>query len=218
VVAATDGSSLVSTEIRRASAAGLVVSSAGPFTTFDAVRSADLVYTAWSSGADGANDVRACAVTADGAIAPGWVANGNVVCNAANTQIMTSLVALPAIGALVAWADTRSGEPDIYASVLRPSGPPALAVPPPLPGTIALAIAPDPAVSSARLSFTLPGPGPAGVELVDLAGRVLVRRNVETRSGPQSLALDTTRLPAGLYWARLRQGDRMETVKFAVVH
>ena len=200
-------------------AAGVVVSSAGTFTTFGAVCSGDLVYTAWSNGAAGANDVRACAVTPAGAIAPGWVVNGNVVCNATGTQILTSMIALPPTDALVAWADTRSGGPDVYATRLYVNGPPTLAAPPsPLPGTISLALAPDPAGALARVSFALPEPGPAAVEVLDLAGRVLVRVEVEARGGPQSLALDTARLPGGLYWARLRQAGRTTASRFAVVH
>ena len=200
--------------------AGVVVSNAGSFTTFDAVRSGDLVYTAWSSGASGANDLRANAVTANGAIAPGgWAANGTVVCNATGTQILTSMIALPPTDALVAWADTRSGAPDIYAARLETSGPPMLAVPPsPRAGSLAVALAPVPARGSARLSFTLTEPGPATVELVDVAGRVVALLEARPESGPQSLVLDTTSLPGGLYWARLRQGERSGATRFAVVH
>jgi hypothetical protein len=198
---------------------GVVVSNAGSFTTFDAARSGDLVYAAWSNGPAGANDVRAGAVTPDGAIAPGWVTNGVAVCKAAGTQILTSMMALPPADALVVWADTRSGEPDVYAALLKPTGPPPLAVPPsPLPGTIALALAPNPAGTSAQVSFTLPEAGPAALEVVDLAGRVVVRLEAEARSGPQFLALDTARLPGGLYWARLRQANHTASSRFAVIH
>jgi len=141
------------------------------------------------------------------------------VCNATGTQILTSMIALPPTDALVAWADTRSGGPDVYATRLYVNGPPTLAAPPsPLPGTISLALAPDPAGALARVSFALPEPGPAAVEVLDLAGRVLVRVEVEARGGPQSLALDTARLPGGLYWARLRQAGRTTASRFAVVH
>ena len=199
--------------------AGVVVSNAGSFTTFDAVRSSSLVYAAWSSGPAGANDVRACAVTPDGAIAPGWAANGTVVCDALNTQILTSMIAVPPADALVAWADVRSGAPDIYAALLKPSGPPPLAVPPLAPaGGIALVLAPNPASGSAQASFTLPGTGPAVLEVVDLAGRVLVRLEALVSGGPQSLALDTAPLAAGLYWARVQQGARSTALRFAVVH
>ena len=198
---------------------GVVVSNAGSFTAFDAVRSGGLVYAAWSNGPAGANDVRAGAVTPEGAIAPGWVSNGVAVCKAAGTQILTSMIALPPADALIVWADTRSGEPDVYAALLEPTGAPPLAVPPsPLPGTIALTLAPNPAGATAQVSFTLPEAGPAALEVVDLAGRVVVRLEAEARSGRQSLPLDTTPLPGGLYWARLRQANHTVASRFAVVH
>lgn len=198
---------------------GVVVSNAGSFTTFGAVRSGSLVYTTWCNGASGANDVRACAVTADGQIASGWTANGIVVCDAPNDQVMTSMIEMPPSDALVVWADARSGEPDIYAALLAPPGPPPLAVPPSPPGgALALALGPNPATGLAHVSFTLPEAGPAAIELLDLGGRVLLHRDADARSGPQSLAIDTARFPAGIYWARLRQADHVTSSRFAVVH
>ena len=197
---------------------GVVVSNAGSFSAFDAVRSGSLVYAAWSNGPAGANDIRACAVTPDGAIAPGWTANGIVISDAANSQLVTSMIPLPPEDALVAWADLRSGAPDVYAALLKPAGPPPLAVPPLSPGGIALALAPNPASGRAQASLTLPEAGPAALEVVDLAGRVLVRLEVLPSGGPQSLALDTAPLPAGLYWARVQQGARIAALRFAVVH
>jgi hypothetical protein len=200
-------------------AAGVVVSGDGPFTAIGGVVSGGLVYTVWSSGSGDASDIRASAVTPDGAIAPGWVANGNSVCDAPNAQVMTSMLPMPPTDALVVWADARSGEPDVYASRLSPSGPPTLGVPP---GSrqeaFALALSPNPSSRVALASFTLPEASPAALELVDVAGRVVAHVELEPRSGRQSLALDIARLPGGVYWAHLRQLGRTTATRFAVVH
>jgi hypothetical protein len=199
-------------------AGGVVVSGDGPFTTLGAVLSGGLVYTAWSNGPGGANDVRASAVTPDGAIAPGWVANGDVVCDAPNTQVMTSMMAMSPTDALVVWADARSGEADVYASRLAPNGPPTLGVPPTIrPVALALALSPNPSSQVALASITLPEASPAALELVDVGGRVVARMEPEARIGQQSLTLDITRLPGGVYWARLRQLGRTTATRFAVV-
>ena len=51
---------------------------------------------------------------------------------------------------------------------------------------------------------------PARVELVDVRGRVVARRSV---SGPFEIALEPAGASAGIYFARLVQGDRTVTLK-----
>jgi hypothetical protein len=198
-------------------AAGVVVSDAGPFLSYSSALSGGLVYAAWTVGNAGAYDVRAAAVTADGALAPGWPLNGIAVSDAPNDQVLTSVMAMPPTDALAVWADVRDGEPDVYALRLTPTGRPSVGVSH-RPVAFALALAPNPAGDRARASFTLPETGAAALEIVDVAGRVRAHLDAEPQSGPQSLALATARLPGGCYWARLRQGVHVTVQRFAVVH
>jgi hypothetical protein len=61
-----------------------------------------------------------------------------------------------------------------------------------------------------RVSFTLPSSAPARVELVDLAGRRLLSREVGgLGSGAHQLEIgDANAFRPGMYFLRLTQGDR----------
>ncbi len=87
-----------------------------------------------------------------------------------------------------------------------------------VPATLRLALAglrPNPATSGAAVSFTLPVKAPATLELVDVAGRRVLAREVGGL-GPGSHVVDLDgagRVPAGLYFIRLRQGAGSVTVR-----
>jgi parallel beta-helix repeat protein len=71
-------------------------------------------------------------------------------------------------------------------------------------------VRPNPSTKSVAISFTLVGPSAARIELVDLAGRkVLVRELGALGPGSHVVKLNEPRLlPAGVYVVRLVQGDR----------
>ncbi|MBI5836526.1 MAG: peptidoglycan DD-metalloendopeptidase family protein [Candidatus Eisenbacteria bacterium] len=84
---------------------------------------------------------------------------------------------------------------------------------------------PNPARESVSMRFSTPGDAPALLEILDVAGR-RVRVLAEVRGGaPQagrtaSWDLRSTsgrRVPAGMYFARLREGVRQATLKIVVV-
>ncbi len=78
---------------------------------------------------------------------------------------------------------------------------------------------PNPADNEIVVSLSLPTSIPASIELVDLSGRVVVRREVVARPGSQTVSLKGGRaLPSGIYLARLTQGGRSVTRKVCVVH
>ena len=85
-----------------------------------------------------------------------------------------------------------------------------------IPRTTRLAItgfSPNPGVGSVSLRFSLPGTGRAQVQVLDLAGRRLLARDV-TALGPgtHTVPLGTTLAP-GIYWLRLTQGSATATTK-----
>jgi hypothetical protein len=69
-----------------------------------------------------AYDIYAQRITAGGTIAAGWAANGVVVCDATDSQSLPTIVPNGSGGAIVVWADYRTGETDIYAQNLTASG------------------------------------------------------------------------------------------------
>jgi hypothetical protein len=67
---------------------------------------------------------------------------------------------------------------------------------------------PNPAVGTPRVAFTVPARGQVTVEVLDVAGRtVLSQEFTIDEPGPQSATPAwSARVPAGVYWIKLRQG------------
>jgi hypothetical protein len=78
---------------------------------------------------------------------------------------------------------------------------------------------PNPAVGGVRVRFTLASGEPATLELIDIAGRRVVRREVGSLGpGQHVVALGTSpALRAGLYFLRLVQGGRVLHARVAVI-
>jgi hypothetical protein len=87
----------------------------------------------------------------------------------------------------------------------------------------ALALAgaqPNPAVGSdLRVAFTLPDATPAALELLDVAGRRIARREVGTLGAGRHVepVSPGQRVAAGLYWLRLTQGGQTRSARTVVV-
>jgi hypothetical protein len=69
---------------------------------------------------------------------------------------------------------------------------------------------PNPSPGAMTVSFSLPDAQPASLEVVDVSGRRVAQREVGSLGiGPHVLRLaETGSLQPGIYWLRLRQGDR----------
>ena len=123
-------------------------------------------------------------------------------------------------GAYVAW-DYRDGPlwELMYLGHLAP--PPVLGVGPgpDVRTTLALrSVTPNPASREAQVRFTLAGPGPARLELLDIAGRRVRSIDVPgTRSEQVVRFEDLGRLPPGLYVVRLAQGGATRSARVAIV-
>lgn len=79
---------------------------------------------------------------------------------------------------------------------------------------------PSPAKAGFSVSFSLSSAAPATLEVIDLAGRRVVSRQVGTMGvGRHTLSLEseTGRLPIGVYGVRLTQGSKVATSKVTVV-
>ena len=78
---------------------------------------------AWQDNRTGNSDIYAQHALAGGAVDPAWPADGRALCSATNTQTYAAIVADGSGGAIVTWADLRSGTfYDIYAQHVLTSG------------------------------------------------------------------------------------------------
>jgi hypothetical protein len=80
-------------------------------------------------------------------------------------------------------------------------------------------LTPNPSAGDAMVAFSLLGVEPATLELFDLAGRMVLSREVGSLgAGPQSVRIDGRgQLRAGVYTVRLRQGGRAATMRAVVI-
>jgi len=112
-----------------------------------------------------------------------------------------------------------TGDHSNYVSHVNHFGPPAAVEPPVEAGaTLALAVAPNPAAGAITARFTLAGARPARLEVVDLAGRrVLVRDVSGVGSHVESLA-GSEPLAPGVYLVRLIDAGQTRAARAVVLH
>jgi hypothetical protein len=173
-----------------------------------------------------ASDIYAQRVSAAGVAQ--WGADGVALCTAANRQIGPAIVSDGAGGAIATWTDWRDDEAftnlDVYAQRVQANGQlggEAVSVP----GEALVAIALDPISpnptreGSLTVRFTLATAAAASLEMFDVAGRRIIRRDVGSLgAGHHSLDLgEGRRLAPGLYLVCLRQGMNMRATRAVVL-
>jgi VCBS repeat protein/FG-GAP repeat protein len=113
-----------------------------------------------------------------------------------------------------------SNEGSNSVSVLLHTSTPSVAVQtPPITTHFALSATPNPASGPWSVSFSLPGSGPAHLEVIDLAGRIVAKREVgHFGAGTHVLALpETGSLPTGVYFLRLTRGTQTQVAKVCAI-
>jgi hypothetical protein len=91
-----------------------------PVIVSDGAGGAIVAWTDYSGGPT--SDIRAQRVLANGTLAPGWPANGRVVCSAAGNQSVPCIASDGAGGAVVVWSDLRGSQSDLYVHHVLASG------------------------------------------------------------------------------------------------
>ena len=79
--------------------------------------------------------------------------------------------------------------------------------------------APNPARTMTTLRFTLPAPATARLSIVNSVGiEITTLVNERLSAGEHAVAWETGEVPGGVYYYRLRCGDRVESGSVVVVH
>jgi len=78
-------------------------------------------------------------------------------------------------------------------------------------------LVPNPVLGSPRLVYALPTSAPARIEVLDLAGRRVYERALDSSPGEHIAAFDGVALAPGMYVLRLTQGSRSVTARAVVV-
>jgi hypothetical protein len=165
-------------------------------------------YLAWEDFRGGSTDVYAQRVTGAGALSAGWPTDGVAMSIATGEQYAPRLMPDGAGGAIATWFDTRR-----FPLVdVPPSGgdEPVFAL---------FGLRPSPAIGPVQVAFALPSGGPARLELLDVAGRRILRREVGSLgTGRHVVDLrGRTALPAGIYFIRLTHAGRSLTTTACVL-
>ncbi len=174
-------------------------------------------FAAWVDLRNGNTDVFAQHVTATGAVAAGWPANGLALCDDPSFQTQLQMVATAPGAALVAWHDSRGTAGEVRAIALGDAGPVTTGVPA-LPGVaFALRAAANPVVGAPAVRLSAPGGGRVALELLDAAGRVVDRAAATGSGGPALVRFGGGPLPAGLYFVRATLGARSLSTRVCVL-
>ena len=178
------------------------------------------VVVAWQDHRNGVDeDVYALRVTGSGAIANGWPMDGLFVSSAAGDQSSPVVATDDAGNAIVAWVDARSEPTQIYATRIVADG--VLGIPDQAvdAGFAIARVVPNPSSEGFAVTFTLPAPGRAEIELIDLTGRIVARRTVETTgAGPHVQRFDRRAVTrSGVYWLRLSRDGVAVSRRICVV-
>ena len=153
-----------------------------------------------------------------------WLVNGVALSTAYGHQVMSTLTADGAGGAIVVWEDHRNLDWDIHAQRVEANGQ--------LGGNVASvtgdsspafaldSVRPNPTRGGAlTVHFTLAGSSAASLELFDVAGRRVASRNVSSLGAGQhtvDLALDQ-RVAPGNYAVRLTQGSSERVMRVVLL-
>lgn len=185
------------------------------------------VFLTWIDNRPGAAqfDLYGQHLTASGAPASGWPADGMGLCTSANDQTVTGLVPDGSGGAVAAWYDMRSGNADIYALRFNAAGStPIVDVPFGEVSSFELfPAAPNPLSTRTWLRFRLAAPERVLAEIIDVTGR-RVRKLMDAPlpAGDQVVLWDGrdasgAPVPVGVYLLTLTAGAESRSSKLAVI-
>jgi hypothetical protein len=171
-------------------------------------------FAVWTDERTGDADVYAQHVLAGGTLAADWPVNGRALGTAPGAQDQPAIANVAAGRAVIAWRDARTGPARVYATAIVDGSTTGV----PVPAAGALRVAAAGATSGlVNLRLSLPLPGRARVELVDVSGRVVARRELDGPLDQGAVALPAARLEPGLYFALVRQGNASASARVTIL-
>ena len=176
-------------------------------------------YLLWRDHRSGGMQIFATRIDATGSPAPGWPANGHMVCDAPGTRWVEALARDGESGAIALWGDQRDIPSEVlYAQRLVPGG--VLDAPAPHSAPFALlAPWPNPVRGALVVGFVLTDASPARVELIDVAGRRVEMREVGALGvGRHTVTLTTGAVRPGIYVLRLAGSRGARSERVAILH
>jgi len=175
---------------------------------------------AWQDDRGPTWDLYATHVWTDGSLDALWPVNGTAISTASGDQLTPMIATDAANGAIIGWQDTRNGNIDVFAQRVLSTA----TLGGDLTGvseTSSLALAmPNPARRGWIVRFALPSSSPASLDLLDIAGRRVMSREIGSM-GAGSHAIDLAQgrqVRPGVYFIRLRQGPDTRTVRVALLN
>ncbi len=179
-------------------------------------------FVAWRDYRTGEGRLYASRLDASGRLASGWPLTGSFVGTVRGNLYGGQLVALGSDVAIALWEEWTSAGTSGYLLALRPGEPGPLAPLRPVQGDVGFGVVqvrPNPANGPIAAIVELQNEGPARLDLVDAAGRVLESQDFDFQWQAQGAVLFNRdrALPTGVYWLRLTQAHRVATKKVVVL-
>jgi hypothetical protein len=78
-------------------------------------------------------------------------------------------------------------------------------------------VSPNPAVNTAGLIFRSTEKGTADITVTDRVGNIVLQNKVTVVAGDNRRQLDVSKLPAGMYFVKIQNGDKIQVAKIVVM-
>ena len=178
-------------------------------------------FVAWQQGPGGSiyNEILVQRVDGSGSVARDWPRAGYQQAAGPGSRSHPVAVSDGAGGAIVAWEENDGGTANIFASRAAPGTTSTPRAGP----TSAFSLAgfrPNPSLAaSLHVAFELATSEPATLELMDVTGRLILKKEVGGFGpGAHMVSLEAPRSsPPGIYWVCLRQAGRELTTRGAMI-
>jgi hypothetical protein len=179
-------------------------------------------FVAWQDNRTGQERLYASRLDAFGRLANGWPPTGSFVGTGRGYLSSAQLVTLRGDVVIALWEEWTSSETSGYLVALRPGEPGPLAPLRPVQGDVGFGVVqvrPNPAKGPIAAIVELQNEGPARLDLVDAAGRVLESQEFGFQwQARGAVHFNRARaLPPGVYWLHLTQGVRRASKKVVVL-
>lgn len=181
-------------------------------------------FVTWVDNRTGKGRIYASRLDGTGRLANGWPLTGSFVdADRGGNVYQLQMVSLGGGVAIASWSEWSSQGLLGYLAALRPGEPGPIADLRSVQGQVGFGIVnlrPNPANGPIVATVELPNEGPARIELVDAAGRLLESQTFAFwRQARGAVHFNQSRtLPPGIYWLRLTQGSRRAVKKLVVLH